>query len=67
MNGTDPLIAKPSYNNKNDTLDVSIVIPFYNEEENVRNLVEAIVTVMARHSWKYEIIAVDDGDRKSVV
>ncbi len=61
MNGTDPLIAKPSYNNKNDTLDVSIVIPFYNEEENVRNLVEAIVTVMARHSWKYEIIAVDDG------
>jgi glycosyltransferase involved in cell wall biosynthesis len=42
-------------------IDVSIVIPFYNEQENVRNLIEAIVSVMAGHSWTYEIIAVDDG------
>lgn len=42
-------------------IDVSIVIPFYNEKENVRQLIEAIVSVMAGQSWTYEIIAVDDG------
>lgn len=42
-------------------LNISIVIPFYNEEENIRNLVTAIHGVMAKNTWTYEIIAVDDG------
>ena len=42
-------------------IDVSIVIPFYNEEENIRNLIDAIHRVMNENPWEYEIIAVDDG------
>lgn len=42
-------------------IDVSIVIPFFNEGETIHKLVEAIVEVMKRQSWSYEIIAVDDG------
>lgn len=42
-------------------IDVSIVIPFFNEEDSIQNLVETIVGVMSRHDWSYEIIAVDDG------
>ncbi|HPQ40677.1 MAG TPA: glycosyltransferase family 2 protein [bacterium] len=44
-------------------MDVSIVIPFYNEEETVRDLVDAIRGVMDAHPWSWEIIAVDDGSR----
>ncbi len=44
-----------------NAIDISIVIPFYNEEESVRNLVNAVVGVMRRNEWTYEIIAVDDG------
>lgn len=42
-------------------IDVSVVIPFYNEEESIRSLVEAIVEVMKHREWSYEIIAIDDG------
>jgi len=42
-------------------IDISIVIPFYNEEENIQNLVSGIQTTMSNHPWTYEIIAVDDG------
>ncbi|MBN1297753.1 glycosyltransferase family 2 protein [bacterium] len=44
-------------------MDISVVIPFYNEEETVRDLVHAIHQVMNNHPWTYEIIAVDDGSR----
>jgi glycosyltransferase involved in cell wall biosynthesis len=47
--------------NDTDKTDISIVIPFFNEEKSVQKLVEAILAVMSRHSWTYEIIAVDDG------
>lgn len=42
-------------------MDISIVIPVYNEEENIRPLHEALKKVMDALGREYEIIFVDDG------
>ncbi|OEJ99450.1 glycosyltransferase family 2 protein [Roseivirga misakiensis] len=45
---------------------ISIVIPLYNEEESLPELIEWISRVMNKHGFLYEIILVDDGsDDKS--
>jgi len=44
-----------------DRLDISIVIPLYNEEESLPELVEWIDRVARKHELSYEIIMVDDG------
>ena len=40
---------------------LSIVVPLYNEEENVKLLVEKIEAAMANHDGNYELILVNDG------
>lgn len=40
---------------------LSLVIPIYNEAENLRPLYERIRAALAQTSWEYEIILVDDG------
>ena len=45
------------------TVDLSVVIPVYNEEENIPILLEEIRAALAQHRWSYEIVAVDDGSR----
>jgi glycosyltransferase involved in cell wall biosynthesis len=42
-------------------MDVSIVIPLYNEEESLPELCTWIVRVVNEHHYSYEIILVDDG------
>lgn len=42
-------------------LDISLVIPLYNEEESLPPLMEWIDRVMAQNSLTYEAIFVDDG------
>ncbi len=42
-------------------MDVSIVIPLYNEEESLPELCEWIVRVVNANNYSYEIIMVDDG------
>lgn len=42
-------------------LEISIVIPFYNEEENIGRMIERVVSELQQLSDHYEIIAVDDG------
>jgi glycosyltransferase involved in cell wall biosynthesis len=44
-----------------DELDLSIVLPVFDEEENLRPLVDEIDEVLAGTKLRYEIIAVDDG------
>jgi glycosyltransferase involved in cell wall biosynthesis len=44
-------------------MDLSVVFPVYNEEENVPILLEEIAKALAGQPWTYEIIAVDDGSR----
>lgn len=40
---------------------VSIVLPLYNEEKNIRILTEEIITVMRKTAYNYEIVFVNDG------
>lgn len=44
-------------------MDVSIVVPIYNEIENIGLLYEEIVKVIDKEDRDYEIIFVDDGSR----
>ncbi len=43
------------------SLDVSIVIPMYNEVDNLRDLVARVGDAMAGSGFGFELIAVDDG------
>lgn len=42
-------------------MEISIVIPLYNEDESLRELHDWIVRVVRQHNYSYEIIFVDDG------
>jgi glycosyltransferase involved in cell wall biosynthesis len=42
-------------------LDISLVIPLYNEAESLSELHAWIIRVMAAHNFRYEVIFVDDG------
>ena len=42
-------------------MDISVVIPLYNEEESVPELLEWIARVMEKDGYSYEVILVDDG------
>ncbi|HEY6072114.1 MAG TPA: glycosyltransferase family 2 protein [Anaerolineales bacterium] len=44
-------------------MDLSLVIPVYNEEENLPQLFEALSEVMSRLGCEWEAILVDDGSR----
>lgn len=46
-------------------LDLSIVVPIYNEEESIAPLYAAIVEAMAGATFSYELILVDDGSADS--
>lgn len=42
-------------------MDISVVIPLYNEEESLPELTTWIAKVMREHNFSYEILFVDDG------
>ncbi len=42
-------------------MDISLVIPLFNEEESLRPLVDWITTVLRTHEYEYEIIFINDG------
>ena len=52
--------------NKNQ-LDVSIIIPVYNEVENVELLANSIAGILSEYSLKYEVIFIDDGSTDGTV
>lgn len=45
------------------TPDITVVVPFYNEEACVVAVVEEVVAVLDRHGQTFEVVAVDDGSR----
>lgn len=47
----------------NEALNISVVIPLYNEEESLPELAEWIHNVLSHHRYSYEIIFIDDGSR----
>lgn len=42
-------------------MDISIVIPLFNEAESIPELVEWIKSVMDKNNYSYEVILIDDG------
>ena len=36
-------------------MDISIVIPVYNEEESIEPLYKAVITAMEQHSYSFEL------------
>ncbi len=44
-------------------LDISIVIPLYNEEESLPELAAWIDRVCVEHKYAYEVVMIDDGSR----
>ncbi len=48
---------------KQSTLDISVVLPVYDEEDNLRPLYDELTAVLSATGKSYEIIAVDDGSR----
>ena len=44
-----------------EDLDISLVIPLYNEEESLPELCEWIAKVMSSNDYSYEVLLIDDG------
>jgi len=51
--------------NEQQNLDISVVVPLFNEEESLPELHDWIVRVMETHNYRYEIIFVNDGSSDS--
>ena len=50
-----------------ERVELSVTVPVYNEEDNVRALVSSIVTVLRPLGRSFEVILVDDGSQDSTV
>ena len=48
---------------KPTNMDVSVVIPFFDEEESLPELYQQLTDVLASTKWSYELIFVDDGSQ----
>jgi len=46
---------------KADALDVSIVVPAYNEEQRLEPTIDRLVRYLRTRAWRWEIVVVDDG------
>ena len=44
-------------------MDLSIVVPIYNEIDNLRPLCQRVHAVLAPTDWSYELVLIDDGSR----
>ena len=44
-------------------MDVSVVIPFLDEEESLPELYQQLTDVLTSTKWSYELIFVDDGSQ----
>lgn len=56
-------LGGPLSNSMGETPDVSVIIPVYNEEENIPLLLQRLVPVLRVLGKSFEIIAVNDGSR----
>ena len=48
-------------------MELSVVVPLYNEEDNVNPLHEAVCQALSGHDLDYEIVLVDDGSSDATV
>lgn len=50
-----------------DDVELSVVVPLYNEEPNIDHLFERLVSVLERLNMKYEIVCVNDGSKDNTL
>jgi len=50
-----------------ESIDLSIIIPFYNEEKNLDYLFERITSVLDQLEMTYEIICINDGSKDNTL
>lgn len=50
-----------------DYVELSVVVPLYNEELNINYLFERLVSVLSRLNMKYEIVCVNDGSKDNTL
>jgi glycosyltransferase involved in cell wall biosynthesis len=48
-------------------IEISVIVPLYNEAENIDYLFERLLTVLDRLETSYEIVCVNDGSRDSTL
>ena len=48
-------------------MDLSIVIPFYNEGDSIKPLYDAVTDAMSKLQYSYELILVDDGSNDNTL
>lgn len=53
--------SKEPARQRGDRVDLSIVVPIYNEEESITHLYERVTAALANTAFAYELILVDDG------
>lgn len=46
---------------------ISVIVPMYNEAENVQNTVTRIVSILNEHYESWELLVVDDGSTDSTL
>lgn len=55
--------SSQTHSNASVIPEISVVVPIYNEEKSIPQLVEAIATTLTANQLSYEIICVDDGSQ----
>lgn len=48
-------------------MKLSVVVPIYNEQENVERLYRSLLAALASEPWSFEIVLVDDGSEDSTL
>jgi glycosyltransferase involved in cell wall biosynthesis len=51
----------PAREEKSGAIDLTLIVPVFNEVENLRPLLEEIAATLDDTSWTYEVLFVDDG------
>jgi glycosyltransferase involved in cell wall biosynthesis len=54
-------LAEARAGEEDTALTVSVIVPFYNEQDNVLPMLEQLVGVLEQMGQPYEVIAIDDG------
>ena len=57
------MTAEPDRRDGHRHIELSVVVPCYNEEDSLPSLVDVLATVLPKVAASYEVILVDDGSR----
>ena len=65
LTGVEPLVAAlaPESSSFTSPLDLSVVVPLYNEEGSLPHLIEQVLAALRPLPLRFEVVLVDDGSR----